>query len=178
MTTFLPLAYFRHFYRVLYHKHFVLIAGRRVGRIPLWRLVKHDWSKFTPTEWHGYALQFFTPYKGTLQWRLAWIHHWSYNDHHPEHWAYTIHDYDTTSISAGSPRAMTEVATREMVADWLAASRAYNGSWPMNRETWDWWNTAGQKLPLAWATRVRVEQLLNEYFAQHGTVAAVEAPVT
>ena len=35
---------------VVRHKWFVFRAGLRTGA-PLWRLVIHDWSKFTPAEW-------------------------------------------------------------------------------------------------------------------------------
>ena len=39
---------------VLIHKWYVFLAGQLTG-VPLWQLIIHDWSKFTPTELFGYA---------------------------------------------------------------------------------------------------------------------------
>jgi hypothetical protein len=43
---------------VLRHKWWVLVAGLKVGA-PLWRLLIHDWSKFTPAEWGPYVATFY-----------------------------------------------------------------------------------------------------------------------
>ena len=43
-------AHLRYLGYVLRHKWFVLVAGLKVGA-PLWRLLIHDWSKFTAAEW-------------------------------------------------------------------------------------------------------------------------------
>lgn len=51
-------AHFRYLSYVLRHKWFVLRAGLRV-RAPLWRLLIHDWSKFTPAEWGPYVANFY-----------------------------------------------------------------------------------------------------------------------
>ena len=40
------------------HKVFVFRAGLRT-KAPLWRLIIHDWSKFTPSEAPHYGRQFF-----------------------------------------------------------------------------------------------------------------------
>lgn len=42
-------SWFRFAWVILKHKWFVLLAGLEVG-VPLWRLIIHDWSKFTPAE--------------------------------------------------------------------------------------------------------------------------------
>lgn len=39
----------------------------------------------------------------------------------------------------GSPLPMPEKYAREMLADWLGASRAYEGKWPVSLESWGWW---------------------------------------
>jgi hypothetical protein len=49
------LRYLRYIVR---HKWFVLLAGLKTGA-PLWRLIVHDWSKFTPREWFAYARNFY-----------------------------------------------------------------------------------------------------------------------
>lgn len=51
-------AHLRYLSYVLRHKWFVLLAGLRV-RAPLWRLLIHDWSKFTPAEWGAYVATFY-----------------------------------------------------------------------------------------------------------------------
>lgn len=52
-------AHLRYLSYVVRHKWFVLLAGLRV-RAPLWRLLIHDWSKFTPSEWGPYVRFFYT----------------------------------------------------------------------------------------------------------------------
>lgn len=51
-------AHFRYLSYVVRHKWFVLLAGLKTGA-PLWRLVIHDWSKFTPAEWGPYVANFY-----------------------------------------------------------------------------------------------------------------------
>jgi hypothetical protein len=43
---------------VVRHKWFVFLAGLKTGA-PLWRLIIHDWSKFTPAEWGPYVRNFY-----------------------------------------------------------------------------------------------------------------------
>jgi hypothetical protein len=40
--------------RLLLHKWYVFLAGRRL-KVPFWRLVVHDLSKFSPAEFRHYA---------------------------------------------------------------------------------------------------------------------------
>jgi len=53
-------AHLKYLSYVVRHKWFVFLAGLRVGGIPLWRLLIHDWSKFTPAEWRPYVQSFYT----------------------------------------------------------------------------------------------------------------------
>jgi len=77
---------------VLRHKWHVLYAGWFL-RVPLWRLLIHDWTKFTPAEWGPYVRRFYAG-RGS-QWEkdadpaefhMAWRHHWTRNPHHWEYW--------------------------------------------------------------------------------------------
>lgn len=43
---------------VLRHKWFVFLGGLKTGA-PIWRLLIHDWSKFSPQEWRGYVDNFY-----------------------------------------------------------------------------------------------------------------------
>lgn len=122
----------RHCRKVLEHKWHVYKCGRLL-RVPLARLLAHDLSKFSKIERIGYAANFFGGTAPDGAFKRAWAHHCAENDHHPEHWA-------------DKRGGMPDVAIREMVADWFAASRAYDGKYPTDFESWGWWNTAGKKL--------------------------------
>ena len=85
-------AHIRYGRTVLRHKWFVFLAGVKT-RAPLWRLIVHDWSKFTPAEWHPYVLSFNGPwgYRDRPRWVVeafdrAWLHHQHANPHHWQHW--------------------------------------------------------------------------------------------
>lgn len=132
------LIYIKHFLSILQHKWFVLVAGLKVGKIPLWRLLIHDWTKFLPVEFIPYAKKFQGEVNDPLSWGIAWNHHKNHNPHHREYWTlYWTGDrtyYDGTlarinSFSGVLP--MPETYIREMVADFMGASRAYTGSWDM-----------------------------------------------
>ncbi len=94
---------------MLRHKWFVLVAGLKVGA-PLWRLLIHDWSKFSLAEWRGYADYFYgrklVPSYGDARnhgglspnqvermtaerkvaFDRAWLHHQKRNAHHWQYW--------------------------------------------------------------------------------------------
>jgi hypothetical protein len=121
---------------VIKHKWFVLYAGVKIG-VPLWRLLIHDWSKFTPTEWGPYARMFFDkngdrtnvrgkggydPNAQRLEFNYAWLSHQK-NKHHWQAW---ISIGDGGSLK---PLPIPEVFVKEMVADWCGAGRAVTGKW-------------------------------------------------
>lgn len=83
---------------VLRHKWFVLLAGLQLG-VPLWRLLIHDWTKFTPAEWGPYVRNFFNPDGSRRQgqekapeFEYAWLHH-QRNKHHWEAWVIVGHNH-------------------------------------------------------------------------------------
>jgi hypothetical protein len=47
-------AHWKYLVYLMRHKWFVLLACRKL-RVPLWRAVVHDWSKFLPSEWFPYV---------------------------------------------------------------------------------------------------------------------------
>lgn len=59
------------------------------------------------------------------------------------------------------PLPMPEWAVREMVADWMGASRAYSGHWP-TAVNWPWWEKNALTINLHPATRAAVEILIAE----------------
>lgn len=121
--------YWRNFLKVLQHKWFVIVAGVRVGGIPLWRLLIHDMSKFSRAEFGPYARKFLieesTP-EIEMAFAQAWLHHENKN---PHHWGYWI---ARSGKFTGQALPMPRAYAREMVADWWAAGRAYSKSWDMH----------------------------------------------
>lgn len=163
---------------VVRHKWFVFRAGLKT-RAPLWRLVIHDWSKFTPAEWFPYVRTFYgrTPSAPELRhsfggrpndeqnltdWKAdrqrafdrAWLHHQHGNPHHWQHWLLREDDGCLKALR------MPPKLVREMVADWMGAGRAITGRW----EVASWWETNRHKIVLHPDTLSEVERLV----AAHG----------
>lgn len=134
---------------VLRHKYFVLIAGLRLGGIPLWRLITHDWSKFHPREFATYRKRFGSKLIiSRNEWRMAFLHHYSTNPHHWEHWVY----WD------GNPLPMPETYVREMIADWMGASKSYAGHW----DFMPWVRENIPHMKLHTTTKNRIKEVLRE----------------
>lgn len=144
------------------HKWFVLVAGLRL-RVPLWRLLVHDWSKFTAAEWTPYVEKYYGPpfssnwietreeraERVEAAYRAAWHHHVERNDHHPEYWR------DAIFVSA---LEMPEAAVREMVADWIGAGKAKDDA----ENVYAWYARQAGSMYLHPKTRTLVERLLSE----------------
>lgn len=132
---------------ILKHKWFVFVAGRRIGGIPLWRLIIHDWSKFTPSEFFPYRKRYTLDNCLGDEWDQAWLHHIHHNPHHWQHW-----------ILNDRVLYMPEVYVREMVADFLAASRSYNGSWDIQ----PWINTELHRIRLHPTSFVCMSKIIHD----------------
>lgn len=138
---------------VLRHKWFVFQAGLKTG-VPIWRLIIHDYTKFSRAEWTPYVNRFFSGRAGTEDksrddeaFKAAWLHHWNHNPHHWEYWD-----------GALAANVMPEQFAREMVADWMGAGRAITGSWDLT----DWYNKTKDRQRLHPRTRGFVEYLLRQ----------------
>lgn len=99
------------------------------------RGIIHDWDKFLPGRWNAYRNFFAQPTitdEVKEAFRTSWRRHAYLNDHHWQHWV-SVHD-------DGKVRAheMTEVARKEMLADWIGAHKAIGGTsllgWYVERE--------------------------------------------
>lgn len=117
------------------HKWFVLVAGLKT-KTPILQLLLHDWSKFTLSELPHYARQFYGTADDPDGWLRCWIHHQNYN---PHHWEYWFTRSAVSGFNKNAPAPMPEKYVREMVADWLGASRAYSGAWPESLQKWEWY---------------------------------------
>lgn len=151
---------------LLNHKTNVVRAGRLTG-VPFGRLLLHDWSKFSRHEFGRYARWHHgdPELRDKGEWAAAWQHHMHHNAHHPEFWLLAWHGapdfYEVDCVGERVidniivlPMPMTYV--REMVADWLAASKTYTGDWNMAR----WLGQNGPKMRLHSVTVDRVHEVL------------------
>lgn len=134
--------YLRYFWQLLKHQRHILKAGRLTG-VPFWRLLIHDWSKFLPSEFIPYARNDRGHPRGREpkdgdDFQLAWLFHQNGNKHH---WAFWI---SRSGRKANEPFPMPVSYAREMVADWLAASKSKIGSWNIAV----WLNENGPKMLL------------------------------
>lgn len=172
-------AHARYLWYVLRHKWFVLVAWWRLWRAGLshpgtLRLVLvHDLSKFRPSEWWPYVVNFYTdaqseeyrvlcarwgivemtPHGGSVgdHFRRAWLHHQNRNPHHWQYWMYQEDD---------GPQWRQQMPQRyivEMVCDWMGAGRAITGKWEMAK----WFSKSSHKIKLNDATRERVVSLVE-----------------
>lgn len=141
---------------VLRHKWFVFRACRALD-VSLWRAVKHDWTKFLPSEWGPYVRTFYKPdgskqYVESEAFSIAWRHHQRRNSHHWQYWLLTWDRGNTV------PLKMPDADVMEMVADWFGAGRAITGDW----EAPTWYLKNKDAIRLHPETRERVEHFLGE----------------
>ena len=142
------------------HKWFVFQAGLKT-KAPLWRLVIHDWSKFTFAEAPYYARQCYGDKGDFIGFMRALNHHLKSNPHHWEYWVIVSGHGDYPD---GAALPMPERFIREMVADWMGATRTHTGSWPKSLNEWVWWQNNFEKINLHIETRERVLQIVEELF--------------
>lgn len=161
------LAHWKYLKHVLRHKWFVFIYCLQYRLI--WRGIKHDWSKFLPSEWNPYVDFFYRgesstktggsiAKRATPDFEIAWNHHQKRNDHHWQYWVRLGDDGTTLVLS------MPDAARKEMIADWRGAGRALG-----KPNTWEWYEANKDKMQLHPHTRILVETelaRLKEYHRQ------------
>ena len=118
--------FFGHLHTVTHHRHIVIKNCARAGI--LWQGIKHDLSKYSPTEFIP-GVKYYTgdrsPNEGErrdLGYSKAWIHHKGRNKHHFEYWqdiSTQTHKYEYMS--------MPYRYVAEMFCDRVAASKIYRG---------------------------------------------------
>ena len=148
----------KHTKLVLNHKWYVFIYCTRLG-MPL-RGLKHDMSKFSPTEFWE-SVKYYNGARSPIQiarktngYSKAWLHHKGRNKHHTEYWV-DINAPEKTPI-------IPYKYVAEMICDKLAAGKAYNGkNWKKNSEL-EYWNKEKQVIQI----NKHVEELLTEVFEQ------------
>lgn len=165
--------YLRYLRYIILHKWFVFMAGLKT-KAPFWNLLIHDHSKFRADEFLAYTDWFYDKplqerethkafatfgvveaapfgYFAKDRFNKAWLLHCHRNPHHWNFWVFTD--------EAGNswPLPMPDELIREMVADWMGASRAINGKWAAKA----WYLNNRDKIKLHPDTKFVVEVLLN-----------------
>lgn len=153
--------YWKQFKSLLWHKWYVLVAGRYLG-CSLWQLIIHDWSKFLPIEFFVYSRWKY----GTAtnrEWSKGWLHHLHCSPHHPEFWILSWHGDPSFYAGIGQHIAeyvsvlpMPEIYIREMVTDMMATSKQEIGSYNIAI----WLNENGPKILLHNETKVRLSGVM------------------
>ena len=115
-----------HLRTITRHRHMVIRHCAKAGI--LWQGLRHDLSKYGPTEFFQGVRYFDGTHSPTederreLGYSLAWMHHKGRNRHHWEYWT----DYDMQAkayVAMPMPRRFLA----EMLCDRVAASKIYNG---------------------------------------------------
>ena len=129
-------ALFSHIKTILIHKYWVLYYCCKLGII--WRGITHDLSKFHPKElfesvkYYKKGVSPITLCKKDKGYSIAWFHHRGHNDHHYEYW---VDNLDNGGVAI----KMSYDALLEMIADWLAAGKTYNGKSFTYKDEFIWW---------------------------------------
>ena len=125
-----------HLKTVITHKHWVFVYACKFG-IPL-RGLLHDMSKFSPIEFWE-SVRYFDGTKSPILgakadkgYSLAWQHHKGRNPHHYEYWVDKLDD-------GGVAILMPDKYAIEMICDYLAAGRTYNGKNFTYESELGWW---------------------------------------
>lgn len=117
---------FLHFKTITRHRHKVIAHCAKAGI--LWQGLRHDLSKYSPTEFLPGARFYLgtrSPNEGEREaygYSLAWMHHKGRNRHHFEYW--TDFNSKTKEII---PVKMPLRYVAEMFCDRVAASKIYQG---------------------------------------------------
>lgn len=117
----------KHFKTITRHRHVVVAHCKKAGIF--WQGLRHDLSKYTPTEFIPGARYYQgnrSPNEAEREqfgYSMAWMHHKGRNRHHFEYWA----DYDPVTKRV-QPVKMPFRYVAEMFCDRVAASKIYQGS--------------------------------------------------
>lgn len=125
-----------HLKTICKHKFWVMYYCCKCGII--WRGLIHDLSKFSPTEfWTN--VRYTVPGRSPIDvqkevngFSMPWQHHKGHNPHHYEFWMDKFDD-------GCYVRRMPFKYAVEMLCDYLAAGKAYNGKNFSYADEWKWW---------------------------------------
>ena len=150
---------FKHFKTITKHRHLVMKGCFKCG-IP-WQGLKHDLSKYSPTEFFA-GCRYYTgtrsPNEGERRekgYSAAWLHHKGRNRHHFEYW----NDVDLQSRMY-APVQMPYRYLAEMVCDRVAASKVYKGKDYTSSSALEYFRTGHGREQMHPKTAAELERLL------------------
>ena len=155
--------FFGHIKNILVHKWWVFYYACKFG-IP-WRGFMHDWSKFHPIEFWE-SVKYYQGNKSPIPVckkengvSHAWQHHKGHNPHHYEYWTDNYDRYERTTC-----HPMPYKYVMEMLADWFAAGRTYNGKSFRVGDEANWWYTKRKNPNLAMNNGLKhfIDEFMND----------------
>lgn len=154
------------------HITYVQEAGVNLG-VPDVLRRRHDQSKFSGSEFFGYAMH-FQGGGAPDSFARAWLHHIHCNPHHWQHWLFADGFAPKGSAVENGAVPMPGVYALEMVADWLGAGRTYTGSWDMT----EWLERNVPRIRVHSRTAVYLAKILNRigYRVDPAAFGSNEAP--
>ena len=131
--------FLKHFMTITRHRNKVIAHCAKAGI--LWQGLRHDLSKYSPTEFVSGAKY----YQGTRSpnekerelygYSKAWMHHQGRNKHHYEYW----HDYNPKTKEIEHVEMPLNYVI-EMFCDRVAASKIYNGDKYKDSDSLNYYN--------------------------------------
>ena len=110
--------YFKYIKTIFIHKWYVFVECYKQGII--WQGITHDLSKFSLAEFIA-SSKYYNGDRNDMKYQYSWLHHIAHNKHHWEYWV----DWN----SQNGEYELIEIPIKylkEMYADIVAASKAYN----------------------------------------------------
>jgi hypothetical protein len=133
-------------------------AGRHpLLDLPEQLLAMHDESKWSHQEYAAYARWFFGDKQNADEFAFAWLHHIHNNPHHWQYWIFSDGWQLKGSKIVNGCMPMDSMYAREMIADWMGASKAYTGSFDMT----DWLSKNVSRIRLHPETADYVREILD-----------------
>lgn len=150
----------KHFLTITRHRHTVIYHCAKCGI--LWQGLRHDLSKYSPTEFIPGARFYFgdrSPTEGEREaygYSKAWMHHKGRNKHHFEYWT----DYNPKTKKM-SPVEMPLKYVKEMFCDRVAAGKIYLGDEYTNHNPIDYFLKGNAKNVMHPKTAALLEEWLR-----------------
>ena len=155
------LHFIKHFRTITRHRHKVIAHCAKAGI--LWQGLRHDLSKYSPTEFIPGAKY----YQGNRSpnekerelygYSKAWMHHKGRNRHHYEYWTDVTKDRSLGIVGIKMP--VKYVA--EMFADRVAACKTYEKDRYTTMSPWRYYKRTKEYITIHPETRKLLERLLK-----------------
>ena len=161
-----------HFVTITKHRHLVIKHCKKAG--VLWQGLRHDLSKYLPSEFlvgAHYYLGEKSPNEAERQekgYSLAWMHHKGRNKHHAEYWQ------DIRPNGKTEPIDMPHKYLAEMICDRVAASKIYLKDKYTDKAPWEYYNSHRDENQFSMNTRLDLEFFLVGLY-QNGEAATFQA---